>query len=279
MMNRIALVTDSTAYLTSEEVLRHGITVVPLTVNFEDGFIIDEIVDTGEFFDRVNRSKKLPFTSQPAPGQFVEIFRSLVEQGREVISIHVSSGLSGTFDCARGAASMVDPGKISVVDSRTTSAPLAFLALAAARWAEEGLSRAEISARLEQATGELGSLFIPDTLEYLKKGGRIGGAQALLGSLLQIKPVLHFSGGKVEILDKVRTRRKAIHRMLAELPRESKYLQVAVIHCAAQEDAAAIEKMIQEMTPHARIEIRELGPVLSTHGGPGLVGLGFWAHG
>lgn len=277
-MNKIVLVTDSTAYLSEEEITRYAITVIPLTVNFPDGFIYDGIVDTGEFFARVDRSDKLPFTSQPAVGTFVEAYKGLIAEGKEVISIHLSSRLSGTFESARGAASIVDPDKITVIDSTTTSAPLAFLVLAAAQWAEEGLSRAEISARLKRATKELGSFFIPDTLEYLKKGGRIGGAQALLGSLLQIKPILYFSEGVVEVFDKVRTRRKAIQRMLQQLPRESKYLKVAVVHCAALEDAVVIKDMIQEMAPHARVEIREFGPVLSTHGGPGLVGMGFWAH-
>lgn len=277
-MSRIALVTDSTAYLTEEEVARYGVAVIPLTVNFEEGFIDDGIVDAGEFFARVDRSGRLPFTSQPARGQFTQIYRPLVEQGREVISIHVSSGLSGTFENAVAAASEVDAAKITVIDSLTTSAPLAFLVLAAARWAEAGLNRAEISTRLKRAAGELGSYFIPQTLEYLKKGGRIGGAQALFGSLLQIKPILYFREGKVAVLDKVRTRRKAIQRMLQELPLGSKNLKAAVIHCAAPKDAAAIKELIMEKAPHAAVEIREIGPVLSIHGGPGLVGMGYWAH-
>lgn len=277
-MDRIALVTDSTAYLSKEETAEHGITVIPLTVNFEDGFIYDGIVDTEEFFARVDRSEKLPFTSQPAIGQFVEVYRSLVEAGKEVVSIHISSRLSGTFESARGAAAMVDPGKITVVDSTTTSAPMALLVLAASRWAREGLGRSEIAAKLEKAKPEVRTFFIPDTLEYLKKGGRIGGAQALLGSLLQIKPILYFAEGKIEVFKKVRTRRRAINRMLQEIPLESKYLKVAVVHCAALEDAFGIKEMILEMAPHARVEIREFGPVLSTHGGPGLVGMGVWAY-
>ncbi|HOB29644.1 MAG: DegV family protein [Dethiobacteria bacterium] len=277
-MDKIALVTDSTAYLSEEEIAQHAITVIPLTVNFADGFIYDGLVDTNEFFARVDRSNKLPFTSQPAVGQFVEIYRALIEAGKEVISIHLSSELSGTFESARGAASMVDPNKITVIDSTTTSAPMAFLVLAASQWAREGFSRSEIAVKLEKAIPELRSFFIPDTLEYLKKGGRIGGAQALLGSMLQIKPILYFFEGKVEVFEKVRTRRKAINRMLQELPLESKHLKVAVVHCAALEDAVGIKELIIGMAPHAQVEIREFGPVLSTHGGPGLVGMGVWAH-
>ncbi|HHW74450.1 MAG TPA: DegV family protein [Firmicutes bacterium] len=276
-MNNIAIVTDSTAYLSTREREEHGITVVPLTVNFEDGFLYNEIVNNKELFERIGRAKKLPFTSQPAAGQFEEIYGALVEAGREVISLHVSSGLSGTFESAARAAAAIAPDRITVFDSLTTSAPLAFLVLAAAQWAEEGLARAAIAARLERARGELGSFLIPDTLEYIKKGGRIGGAQALLGSLLQVKPILYFASGKVEVLAKVRTRRKAIRRMLAELPRQGKNLQVAVVHCAAPGEAVAVKEMILEKAPHQAVEIRELGPVLSIHGGPGLVGMGFWA--
>lgn len=277
-MDKIALVTDSTAYLSEEEIAQHAITVIPLTVNFTDGYIYDGIVDAEEFFARVDRSKKLPFTSQPAAGQFVEAYRSLIEAGKKVISVHISSKLSGTFESARRAASMVDPEKITVIDSESVTAPIAFLILAAAQWARDGLSHSKISAKLEQAKKEIGSFFIPDTLEYMRKGGRIGGAQALLGSLLQIKPLLCFSKGKVEIVDKVRTKRKAIQRMLQELPRESKYLKVAVIHCAALDDAVNIKKMISERVAHAQVEIRELGPVLSIHGGPRLVGMAVWPH-
>ncbi|NLA26967.1 MAG: DegV family protein [Firmicutes bacterium] len=277
-MHKIALVTDSTAYLSEEEINRYGITVVPLTVNFHDGFIYDGIVDTAEFFARVDRSDKLPFTSQPSAGAFVEVYKRLLEGEKEIVSIHLSSGLSGTYESARGASFMVDPDRITVIDSMTTSAVLAFLVLAAAQWAEEGMDRDEINAKVQQATKEIGSFFIPDTLEYLKKGGRIGGAQALIGSLLQIKPLLYFLDGKIEVFDKVRTRRKAIQRMLAELPREGKHLKVAVVHCAAFDDAVEIKNKILEMAPHARVEIREFGPVLSTHGGPGLVGMGFWTH-
>lgn len=276
-MGKIALVTDSTAYLYEEEVKRYAVTVVPLTVNFPDGFIYDGLVDARDFFARVEKSGKVPFTSQPSVGAFVEAYKALIAEGKEVVSIHISARLSGTFESASGAASMVDPGKITVVDSTVTSAPMAYLVLAAARWAEEGCSRAEIAARLEQAKKEIGAFFVPHTLDYLKKGGRIGGAQALLGSLLQIKPLLYLREGQIEVFDKVRTKRKAMQRMLQQLPREKKQLEVAAVHFMAPEDAAAIKEAVLEMAPHARVEIRELGPVLSTHCGPGLVGIGFWA--
>ncbi|HOL16952.1 MAG TPA: DegV family protein, partial [Bacillota bacterium] len=190
-MPDIALVTDSTAYLTAEEVEQNHITVIPLTVNFDDGYIDDGLVEAEDFFARVHRSQKMPFTSQPAVGQFAEAYQALLDQGKEIISIHISGKLSGTIESAGGAARMLDESRISLVDSEQTSAPLAYLVLAAAQWAAAGLSRQEIVARLEEEKTKIRTFFVPDTLEYLKKGGRIGGAAALLGTLLQIKPVLY----------------------------------------------------------------------------------------
>ena len=277
-MSKIAIVTDSTAYLTKEETERHNITVLPLTVNFSDGFIYDGLVDTKEFFARVDKEDKLPFTSQPSTGLFTETFEKLVAEDKEVVCVHVSAEISGTCDSARQAAQMVNPEKITVIDSKTTSASLAFMVLAAAQWAEKGISREEISARLTQAAEEIRTFFIVDTLEYLSKGGRIGGAQALLGSVLQIKPILYFLDGKAEVFDKVRTRKKAILKMLEQLPREEKPLQAAVLHCEVAGEAEEVKEKILEMAPQAQVTIRELGPVLSTHSGPRALGLCYWVN-
>ncbi|MEW5784643.1 MAG: DegV family protein [Bacillota bacterium] len=275
-MKNIVLVTDSTAYLTEDEVNRYGIHVVPLSVNFEDGSIVDSLGDAQAFFARVDASAKVPFTSQPSVGQFVEVYEKLMEQNKEVISIHISSKLSGTVESAGGAARMLNQEKITVFDSQQTAFPLAFLVLAAAQWIEEGLSRPEVVARLEKSRQEIRTYFVPDTLEYLKKGGRIGGAQALLGTLLQIKPVLYLNEGRVEVFDKVRTRKKAIARVLEEMPPDSDTLQVAVAHCLAYEEAVQVKEMILGIVPRAQVEIRDLGPVISIHTGPRVLGIATW---
>ena len=277
-MGEIAVVTDSTAYLLEEEISRYHVTVVPLTVNFSDGFIYDGLVDTSEFFARVDKEAELPFTSQPAVGTFAEAYEKLIAAGKQIISVHLSARLSGTCESARQAAQMVDPDKITIIDSKTTSTALAFMVLAAAYWAEKGISRSAIAARLEKAADEVGSFFIVDNLEYLKKGGRIGPAQAFLGSMLQIKPILQFLDGIIHVFDKVRTKKKAISKMLELLPQDnSKLLKVAAIHCAAPADARKLKEMALEIAPRAAVVVREFGPVLSTHGGPGTLGIGFWA--
>ncbi len=275
-MPDIALVTDSTAYLAAEEIEQNHITVVPLTVNFDDGYIYDGLVDAEEFFDRVHRSAKTPFTSQPAVGQFAEVYQTLLDQGKEIISIHISGKLSGTIESAAGAARMLDESRISLVDSEQTSAPLAHLVLAAAQWAAAGLSRQEIVTRLEQEKTKIRSFFVPDTLEYLKKGGRIGGAAALLGTLLQIKPVLHLHQGRIEVFEKVRTRNKAIERILQELPAGPAEAKICVIHTLAKEEAEKVKEKILQQLPLAKVEVRELGPVISVHTGPRVIGISYW---
>ncbi|NLC11563.1 MAG: DegV family protein [Firmicutes bacterium] len=276
-MNRLAIVTDSTAYIPEDEVKQHGIAVVPLTVNFEDGYIIDGIMGSEQFFARVDKATKIPFTSQPAVGQFAEVYKKLLAEGKEIISIHISGRISGTVESAAGAAKMLEASNnISIVDSGLTSAGLAFLVRAAVTWAEEGLSREGIVSRLEAEKKKIRILFVPDTLEYLRKGGRIGGARALLGTLLQIKPVLHFHNGIVDVFDKVRTKKKAVQRILKEIPRDSKRLRLVVLHALAPQEAEEIREMVLKEVPHAEVTIDELGPVISIHAGPRVVGLTIW---
>ena len=231
---------------------------------------------TPKIFDRVHRSRRCLSPLNRRVGQFAEAYQVLLDQGKEIISIHISGKLSGTIESAGGAARMLDESRISLVDSEQTSAPLANLVLTAAQWAAAGLSRQEIVARLEQEKTKIRSFFVPDTLEYLKKGGRIGGAAALLGTLLQIKPVLHLHQGRIEVFEKVRTRNKAIARILEELPAASAEAKVSVIHVLAKEEAENVKEKIRQRLPLARVEVRELGPVISVHTGPRVIGISYW---
>jgi len=274
----IAVVTDSTAYISEEEVSSLGIKVVPLTVNFEDHSMEDGLLDSKEFFKKVDAATKIPFTSQPSVGQFKECYEDLLAQGKEIISIHISSKISGTTESALNAARMVGEKNISVVDSEQTVEPLAFLVRAAVEWAQQGLSRKEIVERLDQEKKKIKTMFIPETLEYLKKGGRIGGAQALLGSLLQIKPVLYLNEGMVDTLDKVRTRKKAINRMLEEIPHDASKLKLVVLHALAENEAVELKERLAKEIPHAELSVAEVGPVISVHSGP-LIGIGCWPQG
>ncbi len=217
-MSKVAVVTDSTAYLEKEVLQRYSIEVVSLYVNFPDEVIVDGSIDSTSFFEKMKRSSQMPFTSQPSPGDFVNVFERLLQEGKEVVSIHISSGISGTVESAQTAAKMLEENKISIVDSQSTAAGLAMLVQEAAAAAEQGETRESIVQLAEDLKKRLQILFVPDTLEYLKKGGRIGGAQALLGTLLKIKPILSLSQGKIEVFDKVRTMKKAMERIVAELP-------------------------------------------------------------
>lgn len=278
-MAQIVLVTDSTAYITQERIEKYGIKVVPLYVNFPDEVLEDGSIDNALFFKKMRGSSKLPFTSQPSPGDFMKVYEKLIKEGKEIISIHISSGISGTVESANSAARMVDPARISVVDSQFTSAGLAMMVLYAARAVEEGKTREEIVAALEKLKSKIHILFVPDTLEYLRKGGRIGGAQALLGTLLNIKPVLYFNEGRIDVFDKVRTMKKALRRIVDELPYNTEGLQVGILIAETSPvHLQMMEELLAERLPGMTVEKYELSPVISTHVGPGVLGLTFMQH-
>lgn len=273
-MPDVAVVTDTTAYLPEENVHQYGITVIPIIVNFEDGFIYDGMVNLREFFDRVERSERLPVTSQPPLGQFIQIYEKLVGDGKEVVSIHISSELSGTVESARTAAKMVDESKITVVDSLQILGPMGYQVLEAAEGALAGLGRREIVERVEKVRREISFYFLPATLDYLKKGGRIGGAEALLGTLLQIRPVLCIKDGRVEVVDKIRTWKKAVDRILQEMPRQYGALRVGVGHCLAPDAMEQVRQAILREAPEAVLDVWTLGPAIGIHIGPGAIGVG-----
>jgi DegV family protein with EDD domain len=278
-MAQIALVTDSTGYIPQEKIEKHGIEVVPLYVNFPDEVLEDGSIDNALFFKKMRGSSKLPFTSQPSPGDFIKVYEKLIKEGKEIISIHISAGISGTVESANSAARMVDPARISVVDSQFTSAGMAMMVLYAARAIEEGKTREEVVASLEKLKSKTHILFVPDTLEYLRKGGRIGGAQALLGTLLNIKPVLYFNGGKVDVFDKVRTMKKALRRIVDELPSNAEGLQVAILIAETSPvHLQMMEEFLAERFPSMKVEKYELSPVIGTHTGPGVLGLAYMQH-
>lgn len=274
-MAEVRIVTDSTAFLPREKLEEYNIEVVPLYVNFPDEIFIDGSIDNKIFFEKIKKTSKLPFTSQPSPGDFLKVYEPIINNGDEIVSIHISSGISGTVESAATATKMLETDRISIVDSLVTSDGLAMLAIAAAEAAREGKARDEIVTMLEQLKKKIRILFVPATLEYLKKGGRIGGAQALLGTILQIKPVLMFKDGKIEVFDKVRTMKKALRRIVDELPEKGQDLQIAILQAEAGETVGVLKGLIEERLPGAAVEIVELSPVIGTHAGPGVVGLAF----
>ena len=280
-MTRIAVVTDSSAYLPEELVREHGIHIIPLNVHF-NGSVYKDLVEIREeeFFRRLAAASELPSTSQPSAGEFAEVFRQAAQGADGVVAIVLSSGLSGTYSSAMTARDMLPDIPIEVVDSRTTSMGLGFLALAAARAAREGKSLDEIRSLLESIIPRIHVWFVLDTLKYLAKGGRIGGAQALMGSVLSIKPILQVEGGRVEQLDKVRTRGKAVDRMVELFKREvdGRPVHCSIINTLALGEAEQLKARVQADFPQVQdMMITGVSAAIGTHVGPGALGLCFYA--
>jgi DegV family protein with EDD domain len=269
----VRIVTDSTADLTPEQQRAAGITVVPLNVHFGDEVFRDHVdLSTDEFFRRLKASSQLPRTSQPSVGAFEEAFRRLREGGDEIVSVHLSSKVSGTYNSALMAAQSVGEGKIDVVDSLSTSMALGFMALEGAKQAKAGRDRQAVAECLNALVPKARVICVVDTLTYLERGGRIGKARALLGSLLNVKPILQLKDGEVVPLGRARGRPQALSRLVELLERDGKVSQLAIMHGAAQADAEQLRDRIASSYPGLDIQLTEIGAVLGTHTGPGVIG-------
>ena len=273
----IKIITDSTCDLPPEVLEKHDITVMPLSVHFgTEGFLDGVNISKDEFFQRLRTAPQLPTTSQPSAGEFCEAIKPLVEAGHEVLGILLSSELSGTCASAYAACELLPEAPVTVIDTRSTSSGLGWMVWEAARMAEAGADVATIQARVAELIDKMRLYFVVDTLEYLQKGGRIGGARALLGTMLNIKPVLKIQEGRVEPLQQVRTRRKALQQMIDLMAEEmSGYskVNIAVLHAQAENDAKAVGERVQAAIPCEEFFISEIGPALGTHTGPGVIGL------
>lgn len=275
-MSKILIVTDSTAYLSPSFLERYNnVHVVPLTVNFEDVSFEDSVENNKLFVEKLKNVDKMPSTSRPAPEKFLEVFKPAVEEGGSVVCITLSSKLSGTYESALAAAKELGKDRVRVVDSKTTISGQAWLVEMAAKMAQRGETIENIVEAVEREKEKIRIALVPGTLEYLKKGGRIGGARALLGTILNIKPVLNVSDGYIEVLDKVRTAKKAFKRMVEEIPEDAG--RVVVSHLMAEEEAARVKQLAAERAPQAEIDTVSIGPVISAHVGPGTTGVIFKA--
>ncbi len=280
-MNKFAIVTDSTAYIPAEYVRKHNITVAPQVLIWDNQTFRDGIdIGSDEFFSRLKTAKVMPSTSQVSPTSMQSIFQPLVDQGFEVVGIFISSKLSGTLQSAiQGKELMGSAGdKVSLVDSQSTAMALGFQVLAAARSLEAGASLKETVALAEKAHSRTGIFFAVDTLEFLHRGGRIGGAQRFIGSVLNLKPILELRNGLVDGIERIRTKNKAHDRILelvAEKTKGKSNIRIASLHANAQEDAKALlARAVKELNPVETI-FTEVSPVVGTHTGPGTVGLAF----
>ena len=274
----VAVVTDSAAYLPADLIEGYGIHVVPLYVVLA-GRSGREGQDIGpEDVARVLSSRgQTVSTSRPTPGDFVAAYRRALDAGADaLVSIHLSSELSGTWDAARLAASQVGEHIVTVVDSRSAAMGNGFAVLAAARSAATGANAAAVARTANEMAAATRTLFVVDTLEHLRRGGRIGAAAAILGSALAVKPVLHVLDGKVVPLEKVRTSARALNRLVqraVEAAAEGP-VSVAVHHLAAPERADRLAAELRDRLPALReLHVSELGPAIGAHVGPGAVGI------
>jgi DegV family protein with EDD domain len=281
-MAQVAVVTDSTAYLPPELVERHGIHVVPLYVVFGGDRTVreTEITDYPAFFEELRTAESLPTTSQPSVGDFTSAYEPLLDNGSHVISLHISGGLSGTPEAARQAARALEQDgkggdRVRVVDSKTAAGGLGMLVLTAAKEAGAGASLDEIYFRVAEARAELKMWFAIDTLEFLKRGGRIGAASAWIGSTLKVKPILTVEDEMTPV-ERVRTSARMFERMVdyARQRHESGADGWAVQHINAPELCERLKQRCTEIFECEPAIMSEIGPVLSAHTGPGLLGIG-----
>jgi DegV family protein with EDD domain len=281
-MAPVAVVADTTAYLPTEVAEEHDITLVPLYVVFGSDRTEREtdIRDFPAFFEELRSADSVPTTSQPSVGDFIAAYEPLLDAGRDIVSIHISAGLSGTADAARQAAEqLARDGKggerVRVVDSATAAGGLGLLAIVGTHTAAKGADVDAVAERVREARSEYKMWFALDTLEFMRRGGRIGAASAWIGSTLKVKPILTVES-ELAPVERVRTSARMFERMVdyARQRHESGADAWVVQHCAAPDQAARLVERCREIFGSEPVFVSELGPVLSVHSGPGMLGVG-----
>lgn len=275
---KTAVVTDSTAYLPKEIVEKYNIHIIPLNVIFGEESYKEEIELSADDFYQMVKEKELPKTSQPAIGEFVTLFEKLSKDYDAVISVHLSSGISGTYQSAITAGNMVEGIEVYAYDSEMSCFIQGFYAIEAAKLAREGKNPEAIITHLDVMKGTARAYFMVDDLTHLQRGGRLSGAQALIGSLLQVKPLLHFENKVIVPFEKIRTRKKAMRRiveMLREDVKDGAPYQAVIIHANREQEAIAWRDEIQGDLPNVEFSLSYFGPVIGTHLGEGAMGLGW----
>jgi DegV family protein with EDD domain len=278
-MASVVLVTDSTADIPLDVREKLGISMVPLKVNFGDETYLDNItLQAAQFYEKLTSFNGLATTSQPSPADFFEVFKTLTDQGLSVISVHLSGALSGTYQSATIAKSMLeDDADVTVIDGKSASYGYGTLVVTAAEMARDDASRDEIITEIHRLRKELRLYFLVDTLEYLQKGGRIGKASAVLGSILNIKPILSINDeGIVFPLEKVRGQKRAIARIAELLEADFKDTPVNLTIAITPGHIAGVSEMselLKKKLNVKRYQETAIGPVVGTHAGPGTIGL------
>lgn len=278
-MPSITFVTDSTAYIPADLVAKYNIKVAPQVLIWGEEQMRDGVdITPTQFYERLKKSEIMPTTSQVAVVSFKEILEPLAAQGASVIMILISDRLSKTLQSAAIAHEMVPGGRVEIVDSQSTAMALGFQVLAAARAAAEGKSYDEVVSIARKAKEQTGVLFVVDTLEYLHRGGRIGGASKLFGTALNLKPLLELRDGQIEPIERIRTKTKATSRLLdvlAERIGDRKPLRLAAIHAAAEVEARELLQEAKKRFQPVEALMADASPVVGTHAGPGTVGMAY----
>jgi DegV family protein with EDD domain len=276
-MKDFALVTDSTAYIPQDLIDKYQILVAPQVLIWGETSYLDGVdIQPDEFYKRLQESNIHPTTSQATVASFHSMYEPLVEKDIPILTVVLSAELSGTLQSAQQAKAMFPGTKIELIDSRSTAMALGFQVLAAARAREAGASFEEAIETAKEAREKTGVFFVVDTLEYLHRGGRIGGASKLFGTALNIKPLLHLEDGRVESFEKVRTKSKAIDRMLEVVGEKldgKETVRLAALHVAAESEAVQVLEKAKEMFNPDEAMIAVVSPVVGNHAGPGTVGL------
>jgi DegV family protein with EDD domain len=275
------VVTDSTSNIPDNLLQKHHISVLPQVLIWGEQTFRDGVdIQPDEFYTRLKTTKVMPTTSQATIGAFQEVFSRLATEGYDILAVLVGEKLSGTLDSARQAMAMVPEARVELVDSGSAAMALGFQVLAAARAAGEGADLDECKEIAEEAAQHTGVIFAVDTLEFLHRGGRIGGGARFLGTALNIKPILELRGGRVEAVERVRTRRKSLQRVIDLADQRiagRQPVRLAVLHANAPEEAKILMEEAKYCMDPIESFYSQVSPVVGTHTGPGTVGLAFMA--
>ena len=270
----VRIVTDSTSDIPRDLAAAWDIEIVPLSVIFGTESFLDGVeMNPEQFMHKLQTTSALPHTAQPSPAAFSEVYRRLLDAGHDICSVHVSGKLSGTLQSAHVGGEGIDTNRIAFIDSEWTSMSLGLMALEAARAARDGASLSEVVVLVERLRSKVGLLLFCDTLEYLERGGRIGNAAAFMGGLLQVKPIITLKEGVVVPQERVRTRSKAIDRLWEWADAFPGLHAFSTLYTGDRQSADDLHARLTQRFPEAQAMITHVGPVVTTHVGPGAVGI------
>lgn len=280
----IKIITDSTSYIPSEYIEKYDIKIVSLNVFMDSESFRELDLDNKTFYTKMDALSEIPKSSQPVPDEMLNIFKSIIEKDDSILGVFLSSNMSGTYSSANLIKNMIledyPNADINILDSKTNCMQMGFAVIEAARLAFDGKSIEEVLTRTNKVLANSKFLFSPDTLDYLKKGGRIGSASALLGSILQIKPILTVVDGSTSIFTKVRTRKKAIGKIVStffEDVDKNGLGDVIVHHINCEEEGLQLARVLEEKL-NTKVKIQSIGPVIGLHVGPGSIGIAYYTN-